>query len=255
MKIASFNINGVKARLPRLLEWLEGCKADVVCLQELKSLDENFPRLEFEDRGWHLELHGQKGFNGVALLSRAPLHDVRRGLPGMEDDPQARYIEGRHDGVLVASIYLPNGNPAPGPKYDYKLDFMEHLRCHAAGLIASEQPVVLAGDYNVIPENSDCYDPRAWEGDALFLPQTRAAYNRIVHQGWTDAIRLHHPGTDCFTFWDYQRGSWEKDHGIRIDHCLLSPAAADRLSDAGIDRMERGREKASDHVPVWIVLS
>ncbi|GEQ98265.1 exodeoxyribonuclease III [Iodidimonas gelatinilytica] len=255
MKIASFNINGVKARLPRLLEWLDICEADVVCLQELKSMDDSFPRLEFEDRGWHLETHGQKGFNGVALFSREPLQDVRRGLPGNDSDEQARYIEGTHKGVRIACLYLPNGNPAPGPKYDYKLAWMERLRKRATELFNSEQPTVITGDFNVIPTEKDCYDPAAWLNDALFLPQTRAAFQTLLYQGWTDAIRQIHPQGDCFTFWDYQRGSWEKDNGIRIDHFLLSPQAADRLQDAGIDRAQRGKEKASDHVPVWVTLS
>lgn len=255
MKIASFNINGIKARLPRLLEWLEEAKPDVACLQELKSMDDTFPRLEFEDKGWHLELLGQKSFNGVALVSRKPLENVCRGLPGNEDDPQARYIEGTLNGVRIASIYLPNGNPVPGPKYDYKMAFMDHLIAHAAALLKSEQPVVLAGDYNVIPAPEDCYDPKAWENDALFLPQTREKFRTLMYQGWTDAIRQINPRGDCFTFWDYQRGAWQKDNGIRIDHLLLSPQAADMLENAGIDRLQRGKEKASDHVPVWVTLN
>lgn len=254
MKIATFNINGIKARLPRLLEWLDESQADVVCLQEIKSMEDNFPRLEFEDKGWHVEVLGQKGFNGVALLSREPMENVMRGLPEYEDDPQARYIEGTLKGVRIASLYLPNGNPVPGPKYEYKMSFMDHLITHAASLLKSEQPVVIAGDYNVIPTPEDCHDPKAWEDDALFLPQTREKYRTLLYQGWTDAIRQIHPRGDCFTFWDYQRGAWQKDDGIRIDHLLLSPQAADMLDDAGIDRLQRGKEKASDHVPVWITL-
>ncbi|GAB4573630.1 MAG: exodeoxyribonuclease III [Rhodothalassiaceae bacterium] len=255
MKIATFNINGIKARLPRLLDWLDGSGADIVCLQELKSQPENFPADRLEAAGWHVEIVGQKSFNGVGILSRKPPGRTRlRALPGDPDDEQARYIEAEFDDLVVASIYLPNGNPAPGPKYDYKLAFMARLIDHAATLFASERPVILAGDFNVIPTPADCHDPKAWEKDALFLPETRARFRTLLFQGWTDAIRHRHKSADCFTFWDYQAGAWQKDNGIRIDHLLLSPAAADRLDDAGIDRMERGREKASDHVPVWIAL-
>ncbi len=254
MKIATFNINGVRARLPRLLEWLEEAAPDVVCLQEIKSTDENFPRLEFESRGWQVETHGQKGFNGVALLARAPIRDVRRGLPGDPQDHQARYIEAGIEGVRVASIYAPNGNPAPGPKFDYKLAWLERLITHARALLALERPIVLAGDYNIIPAPQDCHDPDAWKDDALFRPESRAKWRTLVFQGWTDAIRQCHPSGDCFTFWDYQRGAWQRDDGIRIDHLLLSPQAADRLHEADVDRMVRGREKASDHAPVWVRL-
>jgi len=254
MKIASFNINGVKARLPRLLDWLDDAAPDVACLQEIKSVDENFPRLEFEDRGWHVATHGQKGFNGVAILARAPISDVTERLPGNDDDTQARYIEATVAGLRVASIYLPNGNPAPGEKFDYKLAWMDRLIAHARELLATESPVVLAGDFNVIPEPRDCHDPKAWEDDALFRPESRSKFRELLHQGWTDAIRQIHPAEEIFTFWDYQAGAWQRDHGIRIDHLLLSPQAADRLRDAGVVKAARGKDKASDHAPVWVEL-
>jgi len=255
MKIASFNINGIKARLPRLLDWLERARPDLVCLQELKCSDENFPRLEFEDTGWQVETHGQKGRNGVAILAKAPIEDVCRGMPGDEDDEQARYIEATVRGVRVASIYLPNGNPVSTEKFAYKLAWMDRLTAHAQGLLAAERPTVLAGDFNAIPEAEDCYDPKAWVDDALFRPETRAKFRALLFQGWADALRQIHPSGERFTFWDYQGGAWAQGHGIRIDHLLLSPQAADRLEDAGVDRAERDQEKASDHVPVWIALS
>lgn len=259
MKIASFNINGVRARVHALDAWLEDAQPDLVVLQEIKTQDEGFPTAAYEDRGWHVATHGQKGFNGVAILSRLPLEDVSRGLPGDDTDEQARFIEATVVGgraVRVAGLYLPNGNPAPGPKYDYKLAWMERLRLHAGGLLESEMPVVMLGDYNVIPEPRDVAKPENWVDDALFLPQTRAAYRRIVHQGWTDAIRIRDPHATRgpFTFWDYQRLCWERDQGIRIDHLLLSPQAADLMLDAGVDRAVRGGEKPSDHVPVWVEL-
>jgi len=259
VKIATFNINGIKARLPRLLEWLDSCDMDVVCLQEIKSVDENFPRTEFEDRGWHLETHGMKAFNGVAILSRHPMDDVFRGLPGTAgepdpDKPQARYIEATIKGVRIASIYLPNGNPQPGPKFDYKIAWMQRLYGRAADLLAREMPVVLAGDYNVIPEDIDCYNPGQWADDALTQPESRAGLNALIGLGYMDAIRQIHPTGVQYSYWDYQRGAWPKDHGIRIDHLLLSPEASDRLIDAQIDRVPRAQEKASDHTPVWIDL-
>lgn len=260
MKIASFNINGIKARIMALTDWLNAAEADVVVLQEIKSIDETFPRAHFEDLGWNVETHGQKGFNGVAILSKLPIEDVKRGLPGDEDDEQARYIEATVVGdkaVRIAGLYLPNGNPVPGPKYDYKLAWMERLRLRALELLACEMPVVMLGDYNVIPEARDAASPEKWEGDALFLPQSRAAMRAIQWQGWSDAIRLRDPWASRgpFTFWDFQGGAWNKDDGIRIDHMLLSPQAADLLVETGVDREARAAEKPSDHVPVWLRLA
>lgn len=255
MKIATYNINGVKARLPALLEWLAEAKPDVVALQEIKSVDEAFPRAEVEDAGYAVVTHGQKGFNGVALLSRLPLEDVVRGLPGDETDEQARWIEATVDGRLrLCGLYLPNGNPAPGPKYDYKLAWMARLEARAKALLAAEETAALVGDFNVIPEPQDCHDPAAWAEDALFLPQTRAAFRRIVNLGFTDAVRATTAAPRVYTFWDYQAGAWPKNAGIRIDHVLLTPQAADRLVACGIDAEVRGREKPSDHVPVWAEL-
>lgn len=264
MKIASFNVNSINARLPRILEWFDAAKPDIAVLQEIKCVDEKFPASEFEDRGYNVEVHGQKTYNGVALLSKFPVEDVRRGLPEGGDDDQSRYIEAlvTPDGaqpVRVGGLYLPNGNPAPGPKYDYKLRWMKRLKKHARNLLQHEEAFVLAGDYNVIPQAEDAHDPKAWEGDALFLPETRAAFRELLNLGLTDAIRQAHPRAACFTFWDYQRGAWEKDNGIRIDHLLLSPQAADRFKDAGVDRKERNPAssdvKPSDHVPVWVEIS
>jgi exodeoxyribonuclease III len=254
MKIATFNVNGIAARLPRLLEWLDETRPDVACLQEIKCLDDNFPRLEFESRGWHLETHGQKGFNGVALLSRTPMLDVRRGLPGNPEDEQARWIEASIAGVRVISLYLPNGNPQPGPKFDYKLDWMERLMARAKALLAAGQPLVLAGDFNVCPTDEDCYDPAAMATDALLQPESRARFRQLCHLGLTDATRTQQPAGRAYTFWDYQAGAWPKDNGVRIDFLLLSPDAADRLSGSGIDRKYRGMEKSSDHTPVWATL-
>lgn len=258
MKIATWNVNSIKVRLPNLLAWLEEAAPDVVCLQELKCVDDAFPREAVEDAGYAVETHGQKTYNGVALLSRQPLEDVRRGLPGMEDDAQARYIEAvvpAGDSIVrVASLYLPNGNPAPGDKYDYKLAWMAALEAHAKSLLALEEPLVLAGDYNVIPTPDDVHDPKAWEKDALYLPKTRSAFRSLAALGLTDAFRACHSAAHQYTFWDYQGGAWQKDHGIRIDHLMLSPQAADRLSGSGIDRHVRSWEKPSDHVPVWAEL-
>lgn len=260
MKIATFNINGVKARLPRLLEWLDEFDPDVACLQEIKSIDENFPRLEFEEKGWHVETHGQKAFNGVALISKHPIEDIRRGLPILpdgegEDDEQARYIEATINGVRVASIYLPNGNPRPGPKFDYKLSWMKRLVAHASTLLETEMPVVLAGDYNVIPADEDCHDPASWVDDALTQPESRAALNSIINLGYTDALRQIQPRGAAYTYWDFQRGAWQKDHGIRIDHLLLSAQAADKLLDCQVDRVPRAKEKPSDHTPIYVELA
>lgn len=257
MKIATFNINGIKARFEALSAWLGEFRPDVALLQEIKSVDEGFPRDHFEDMGYRVETHGQKGFNGVAILSRLPLEDVTRGLPGDETDEQARWIEATVIGtraVRVCGLYLPNGNPAPGPKYDYKLAWMARMEAHARTLLSEEMPLVLAGDYNVIPQDSDAARPEVWREDALALPQSRAAFRRLVNLGFTDAIRARLPQPGLYSFWDYQAGAWEKNNGIRIDHLLLSPQAADLLQDCGIDKAVRGREKPSDHVPVWIEL-
>ena len=258
MKIASFNINGIKARFEALSAWLEEFKPDVALLQEIKSVDEGFPREHFEDMGYRVETHGQKGFNGVAILSRLPLEDVSRGLQGDETDEQARWIEatvmGDKRAVRVCGLYLPNGNPAPGPKYDYKLAWMARMEAHARGLLAEEAPLVLAGDYNVIPQDIDAARPEVWREDALALPQSRAAFRRLLNLGLTEAIRTRMAQPGLYSFWDYQAGAWEKNNGIRIDHLLLSPQAADLLIDCGIEKDVRGREKPSDHVPVWIEL-
>lgn len=265
MKIATFNVNSINARLPRVLEWFDAAKPDIVVLQEIKCVDEKFPAMEFEDRGYNVAVHGQKTYNGVALLSKHPIDDVLRGLPmlsgaGDESDEQARYIEALvmpndAEPIRVGGLYLPNGNPAPGLKYDYKLNWMKRLKAHAEMLLKHEEVFVLAGDYNVIPQAEDVHDPTAWAGDALYRPETHAAYREIVNLGLTDALRQADPTGIRYTFWDYQRGSWEKDHGIRIDHLLMSPQAADRFKDAGVDRATRGKEKPSDHVPAWVELN
>jgi exodeoxyribonuclease-3 len=255
MKIATFNINGIKARLPALIDWLKEAEPDVALLQELKSMDETFPREPIEDLGYHLETHGQKSFNGVAILSKLPLEDVTRGLPGDPEDEQARWIEGTVIGdtaVRVCGLYLPNGNPVPGPKYDYKLAWMKRLESRARELLTTEEAVVLAGDYNIIPQAEDCYDPKAWEDDALFLPASRDAFRRIMNLGYTDAFRARNAAPESYSFWDYQAGAWQKNNGIRIDHLLLSPQAADLLEDCQIDKDVRDRDKPSDHVPVWV---
>ncbi len=258
MKIATWNINGIKARLDGLVTWLEQANPDVACLQEIKSQDESFPSERFEELGYNVAVHGQKGFNGVALLSKRPFDEVNSGLPGDESDEQARYLEGVFsvDGgvVRVASIYLPNGNPTDSDKFPYKLGWMERLRDHARHLLTLEEPFVLAGDYNAIPTPEDVHDPKAWEDDALFRPETRGQFHALLNLGLTDAYRACHHEAHQYTFWDYQRGSWQKDNGIRIDHLLLSPQATDRLQACEIDRFTRGWEKPSDHVPVWIEL-
>jgi exodeoxyribonuclease III len=259
MKIATFNINGIKARIVALSDWLGEFQPDVVLLQEIKSVDETFPREHFEDMGYNVETHGQKGFNGVAILSKLPLEDVTRGLPGDDLDEQARWIEatviGDHTAVRVAGLYLPNGNPAPGPKYDYKLAWMARMEAHSRTLLATEQPLVVAGDYNIIPQDEDAARPEVWREDALALPQSRAAYRKILNLGFTEAIRARTQAPGVYSFWDYQAGAWEKNNGIRIDHLLLSPQAADLMQDAGIDSAVRGRDKPSDHVPVWVDLA
>ncbi|MFQ5533770.1 MAG: exodeoxyribonuclease III [Sphingomonadales bacterium] len=251
MKIATFNVNSIKARLPRVLEWLSEAGPDIVLLQEIKCIDENFPALEIGDLGYNVAVHGQKTYNGVAILAKRPIEDVVRGLPGDPADEQARYIEATVDTVRVASIYLPNGNPAPGPKYDYKLRWMARLTARARDLLENEEALVLGGDYNVIPGDGDAYDPAAWETDALCLPPTRRHFRELLYLGFTEAYGTLHPEPHAYTFWDYQRGAWAKDHGLRIDHLLLSPQATDRLTACEIDKRPRGREKASDHTPIW----
>ncbi len=255
MKIASFNINGIKARLPRLLEWLEETRPTVACLQEIKTQDEGFPAEEFEKIGYHAIWHGQKSFNGVAILADGvkPV-ETQRGLTGEPEDDHSRYIEAEVNGVRIAGIYLPNGNPQPGPKFDYKLRWMERLRARMAELKALEIPTIVTGDFNVIPTDADIWSPKAMADDALMQPESRDAYLRLLHDGWTDAIATHNPQGGVWTYWDYQAGAWQRDHGFRIDHALLSPELADRLVACGVDKEHRGREKASDHAPIWVEL-
>jgi exodeoxyribonuclease-3 len=256
MKIASFNVNGINGRLPALLAWLEESRPDAVCLQELKAPQERFPEAAIEAAGYGAIWHGEKSWNGVAILARGSVPiETGRGLPGDPEDSQSRYIEAAVGGVLIGGLYLPNGNPRPGPKFDYKLAWMERLIGHAAALIASDMPIVLAGDYNVIPTDRDVYKPERWIDDALFAPEVRAAFARLLAQGWLDALRAVHPDETVYTFWDYFRNAWGRNAGLRIDHLLLSPAAAARLVTADVDRDVRGREKASDHAPVWVELA
>jgi exodeoxyribonuclease-3 len=267
MKIATFNINGIRARIEALPRWLSEARPDVVALQEIKTVDDGFPRELFEDMGYRVETHGQKSFNGVAILSRLPLEDVARGLPGDDSDEQARWIEatvmGDKRAVRLCALYLPNGNPVEfdaddrplhSGKYGYKLDWMRRMRAHAQTLLDREEPLVLAGDYNIIPQAEDAARPEAWTRDALFLPESRAAFRKILNLGLTEAFRARHAGPGHYSFWDYQAGAWERNNGIRIDHLLLSPQGADLLRDCGIDRDVRAGEKPSDHVPVWIDL-
>jgi exodeoxyribonuclease-3 len=255
VKIVTYNVNGIKARLPRLIEYLTEEQPDIVCLQELKTTDETFPEAEVRAAGYGGLWHGQKGFNGVAVLARGRDPVLRRhGLDGEPEDEQSRYLEVDVDGLVVGSIYLPNGNPRPGPKFDYKLRWMERLLAHARGLLDAEAPAVLAGDYNVIPHDDDSYSVAAMAEDALMQPESRAAYRRLLAQGWTDALRTRAPGGGVWTFWDYQAGAWARDAGFRIDHLLLSPSVADRLLGAGVDKAHRAREKASDHAPTWVRL-
>jgi exodeoxyribonuclease III len=255
MKIATFNVNGIKTRLPNLLEWLRREQPDVACLQELKALDTAFPRAELEDAGYGALWHGQRSWNGVAILARgAQPVEIRRGLPGDDSDDHARYLEAAVNGVVVACLYLPNGNPQPGPKFDYKLAWFERLIKHAKGLWKSSHPVVMCGDYNVVPTDFDIYDPKSWRKDALLQPQTRECWERLLAQGWVDAIRHLHPDGRVFTFWDYFRQHWQRDAGLRIDHLLLNRALAPALLSAGVDRWVRGEEHASDHAPTWVRL-
>jgi exodeoxyribonuclease-3 len=253
MRIATFNVNGIGARLPALLQWLEETKPDVVCLQELKAPQEKFPIDAINAAGYQAIWHGQKSWNGVAILAHGQLPiETGRGLPGDPDDSQSRYIEAVVDGILIGGLYLPNGNPAPGPKFDYKLKWFERLIIHAERLLDS--PAILAGDFNVMPTELDVYKPERWLDDALFRPEVRDAYHRLLAQGWTDALRSMHPGEKIYTFWDYFRNAYGRDAGLRIDHLLLSPSLAPALKQAQVDRNVRGREKPSDHAPVWIEL-
>lgn len=255
MKIATYNVNGINARLPVLLRWLQESQPDVACLQELKAPQEKFPLQAIQDAGYHAIWHGQKSWNGVAILSRIgePI-EVRRVLPGDLEDAHRRYIEAAVNGIVVGCLYLPNGNPAPGPKFDYKLGWFQRLQRHAKELIKMDVPVVLAGDYNVMPTELDVYKPESWRDDALFRPEVRAAYHDLVAQGWTDALRELHPDEKIYTFWDYFRNAYARNAGLRIDHLLLSPALRNGLTGAGVDKHVRGWEKSSDHAPVWIEL-
>jgi exodeoxyribonuclease-3 len=255
MRLATYNVNGVNGRLPVLLRWLEETAPDVVCLQELKAPQEKFPAAAIEAAGYGAIWLGQKSWNGVAILARGtePV-ETRRALPGDPDDVQSRYLEAAVDGVLIAGFYLPNGNPRPGPKFDYKLAWMERLIAHAATLFGTDAPVVLAGDYNVMPTEADVYKPERWVEDALFAPEVRDAFFRLIDQGWIDALRDRHPGETIYTFWDYFRNAYARDAGLRLDHLLLNAKAAARLTDAQVDRHVRGWEKSSDHAPVWIEL-
>ncbi|HLP74057.1 MAG TPA: exodeoxyribonuclease III [Bacteroidales bacterium] len=255
MRIATYNVNGINSRLPVLLKWLEETRPDVVCLQELKAPQENFPEIPIQAAGYNAVWHGQKSWNGVAILARNFYpEEVNRILPGDPDDNHSRYIEARVNGILIGCIYLPNGNPAPGPKFDYKMRWMERLTAYSAGLLAADKPVLLTGDFNVMPTEIDVYKPERWVDDALFRPEVRAAFRTIIDQGWTDAIRHLYPGEVIYTFWDYFRNNFERNAGLRIDHFLLSPHLAPKLRKGGVDRFVRGWEKSSDHAPVWIEL-
>ena len=259
MKIATFNINGIKARINALTDWIDQSDPDIILLQEIKSRDEAFPKEHFEDKGYNVQTHGQKGFNGVAILSKYPLEDVSRGLPGDDSDEQSRWIEAtvtlESFSLRICSLYAPNGNPTPGPKYDYKLQWMKRMLCHAENLLKNEMPIILAGDYNIIPQEIDAATPTQWTDDALFLLDSRTAFRKILNLGYTDSYRLLDKSDSKYTFWDYQAGSWNKNNGIRIDHFLLSPNCVDLLDDTGIDAEIRGYERPSDHVPIWIKLS
>lgn len=256
MKIATYNVNGVNGRLPVLLRWLEETKPDIVCLQELKAPQEKFPEEAIAAAGYNAIWHGQKSWNGVAILARGmEIKEIGRSLPGDPEDTHSRYIEAMVNDVLIGCLYLPNGNPAPGPKFDYKLKWFERLTARAAALLEFNIPVVLTGDYNVIPTELDAYKPENWVKDALFFPETREAFKKLVSQGWIDALRKLYPDEKIYTFWDYFRNAYGRDAGIRIDHFLLSPELEKRLVSAGVDREVRGWEKTSDHAPVWIELS
>ena len=258
MKIASFNINGIKARIPALIDWLKESRPDVALLQEIKSIDEAFPKEPFEDLGYNIETHGQKSFNGVAILSKYPLREIRRGLPGDESDEQARWLEATICAsieIKICCLYLPNGNPLPGPKYDYKLAWMDRLFLRAHELLRSEQTSLMAGDFNIIPQTEDAATPETWQNDALFKLESRAKFRKILNLGFLDAFRACNDGPGHYSFWDYQAGAWDRNDGIRIDHFLLSPNCADLLTNCKIDSDIRAREKPSDHVPIWIELN
>ncbi|MDG2473987.1 MAG: exodeoxyribonuclease III [Paracoccaceae bacterium] len=255
MKIASFNVNGIKARITTVVGWLKESKPDVVVLQEIKSTNDTFPKMEIEDLGYNIVTHGQKSFNGVAILSLFPIEQVKIGLNGNTQDLQSRWIEAEINTIRICGLYLPNGNPCPGTKFDYKIEWMDRFYERAAELIGSEQATVILGDYNVIPQAEDAADPELWVNDALYHHKTRSRFQRIINLGFTDALRALHPTEKAFTFWDYQRGSWQKNNGIRIDHVLLSPQAADQLKSCQIDSYLRGEERPSDHVPICIELS
>lgn len=256
MKIATYNVNGINGRLPVLLRWLAKDRPDIVCLQELKAPDEKFPLSAVKALGYDAIWQGQKSWNGVAILSRVgEIHETRRGLPGDPDDSHSRYIEAAVNGILVAGLYLPNGNPRPGPKFEYKLRWFDRLITHAAELLATGMPVMIIGDFNVMPTERDVRKPERWLDDALFAPEVRAAYFRLLGQGWTDALRALHPDETIYTFWKYWRGAFERNDGLRIDHLLLSPSLADRMIDAQVDNHVRGWEKTSDHAPVWVELA
>lgn len=253
MKIATYNVNGVNGRLPVLLRWLEEKAPDIVCLQELKAPQEKFPEKAIADAGYHAIWHGQKSWNGVAILSKGyDIKEIGKVLPGDNEDVQSRFIEAEIEGLRIGCLYLPNGNPAPGPKFDYKLSWFERLIDHAASLVKSKDPVILTGDFNVMPTEKDVYKPERWVDDALFRPETRAAFQKLLKQGWTDAIRKLYPEETVYTFWDYFRNAYGRDAGLRIDHFLLNPVISKKLKNAGVDREVRGWEKTSDHAPVWI---
>jgi exodeoxyribonuclease-3 len=253
MKIATYNVNGINGRLPVLLRWLQESSPDIVCLQELKAPQEKFPEKALTDAGYHAIWHGQKSWNGVAILSKyGQPQETQRGLPGDPEDLHSRYIEANINNITIGCLYLPNGNPAPGPRFDYKLLWFERLTKHAATLLTLKNPVILTGDYNVMPTEKDVYKPERWVDDALFRPETRAAFKKLVDQGWTDALRKLYPNETIYTFWDYFRNAYARNAGLRIDHFLLNPAMEKRLITAGVDRDVRGWEKTSDHAPVWI---
>lgn len=253
MKVATYNVNGITSRLPVLLQWLKETSPDVACLQELKAPQEKFPEAAIKDAGYSAIWHGQKSWNGVAILSKNhPIEEICRVLPGDPEDEHSRYLEAKVNGIIIGCLYLPNGNPAPGPKYDYKLKWFDRLTLRAAELLSLKTPVILTGDFNVMPTEIDVYKPERWGNDALFRPETRAAFKKLVDQGWTDAIRTLYPNEVIYTFWDYFRNAYERNAGLRIDHFLLSPELKNRLVAAGVDRFVRGWEKTSDHGPVWI---